>query len=236
MGIKDIGSTDIGYKTSTDGLLLYLDAGNPNSYPEYGTIWYDLSPKVNNSNIPPATVYTPASSSFYTNGNNGSFVRFDIPQINSSTNVITVELVFKWEQNNPGPYEIIFGFNFYTLMIMPFFAYNTGNGLFQTAAGFNPQVGNWFHLVCEMYQTPTPKDGNNKLWINGVNQTLTNGGGDTVNQDFNNGIGRIADAIGWLQNYNTIGYYSIFKIYDRILSQQEITDNYKHYKTRYPLL
>ncbi len=230
------GSTDVGYKTSTNGLLLYLDAGNTNSYPRNGDIWYDLSSNVNDSDIPPSTVYTPISSSFYMNGTLGSFVRFDVPQINASTNVITVELVFKWEQNNPGPYEIIFGFNLYNLMIMPYFAYNTGNGLFQAATGFTPQVGNWYHLVCEMYQTPTPKDGNNKLWINSINQTLNNAGGTTVDQDFNGGTGRIADAIGWgAFNYNTIGYYPIFKIYNRVLTQEEITNNYNFYKTRYPL-
>jgi hypothetical protein len=170
------------------------------------------------------------------NGNNGSFVRFDVPQLNASTNVITVELIYKRSQDNAAPYDVVFGFNLYNLMLAPYFSYNTGNGLFQSALSFTPQLDTWYYLVCEMYQTPTPKDGNNKLWINGINQTLTNGGGNTVDQDFNSGVGRIADAIGWSGfNYNTIGYYSIFKIYDRVLTQQEITDNYNHYKSRYPL-
>ena len=237
MSVIISGSTDIGYKVNTNNLLLYLDAGNSNSYPGTGTTWFDLSSKVNNSNIPAATVYSNISSSFYMNGNAGAFVSFDVPQLNASTNVITVEVVYKWDQKNPSAYDVVFGFQLYNLMIAGgAFSYNTGNGVFQSANGFAAQVGDWYYLVCEMYQTPTPKDGNNKLWINGVNYTLTNGGGNTVGQDFNNGVGRIADAIGWSGfNYNTIGYYSIFKMYDRVLSQQEITDNYKHYKTRYPL-
>jgi hypothetical protein len=30
-------------KIVTDGLVLYLDAANPRSYPGTGTTWYDLS-------------------------------------------------------------------------------------------------------------------------------------------------------------------------------------------------
>jgi len=35
----------------TDGLALYLDAANPDSYPGSGTIWYDLSGLNNNCNF-----------------------------------------------------------------------------------------------------------------------------------------------------------------------------------------
>jgi len=238
------GSTNVGYKTSTDGLLLYLDAGNPNSYPGGGDVWYDLSSNVNNSDIPPSTEYRSVSSSFYTQGTLGSFVRFDVPQIKSSTNVITVELVYKCQSYNPQPtptaYNLIFGFNLYNLMITTTnneLAYNTGHGDFMTTTGLNFQTEQWKHLVCEMYQYPPTIDtGNNKLWVNGVQQSLSGGSGDGLDQDFNNGTGRIAGAIGWTYNYNSIGYYPIFKIYNRVLSQDEITNNYNYYKTRYPLL
>jgi hypothetical protein len=235
MSVIISGSTDIGYKTNTSNLLLYLDAGNPNSYPGYGDIWYDLSPKVNNSNIPPSTVYTSDSSSFYVNGTNGSFVRFDVPQILTSTNPITVELIFKRTQVTI-PFGVVFGFQFYNLMINGgSLSYNTGNGVFQSVIGFSPQLDTWYHLVCEMYQDPIPKDGNNKIWINGVNYALASAGGAITGQDFNGGTGRIADAFGWGSNYNSVGYYPIFKIYKGTLTQQEITNNYNNYKTRYPL-
>jgi hypothetical protein len=115
-------------------------------------------------------------------------------------------------------------------------AYNTGRGDFMTTSGLDFQTEQWKHLVCEMYQYPPTIDtGNNKLWVNGVQQSLSGGSGDGLDQDFNNGTGRIAGAIGWAYNYNSIGYYPIFKIYNRVLSQDEITNNYNYYKTRYPL-
>jgi hypothetical protein len=56
----------------TEGLVLYLDAANPKSYPGSGTIWYDLSGNNNNFNIV-ATAYNSATSVKYMdfNGSHG---------------------------------------------------------------------------------------------------------------------------------------------------------------------
>ncbi len=238
--VKISGSTDLGYKMNTDGLLLYLDTGNPNSYTLTGDMWYDISSNENDSKVP--TFFTPynnISSSFYTSGtDNGSYIPFDI---NSNPDILTIEVIYKpvTQDTSLKVYNIVFGFGFYNLMLQSTntaLAYNSGAGNddFQIATGTNIQVNNWYYLTCEMHRYPNHDD--NKLWINGVSQTLTSATSYT-SQNFNNGKGRIAYAIGWDgQPYSSNAYYPIFKIYNRVLSQEEITNNYNYYKTRYPLL
>ena len=52
-------------KIVTDGLVLYLDAANPKSYPGSGTTWYDLSGNGNN--------FTNDLGFTHTTNNNGTF-------------------------------------------------------------------------------------------------------------------------------------------------------------------
>ena len=52
----------IAYNTSVvrDGLVLYLDAANPKSYPGTGTTWFDLSGKGNNATLYNSPVFNSA--------------------------------------------------------------------------------------------------------------------------------------------------------------------------------
>jgi hypothetical protein len=52
----------IAYNTSIvrDGLVLYLDAANPKSYPGTGTTWFDLSGKGNNATLYNSPVFNSA--------------------------------------------------------------------------------------------------------------------------------------------------------------------------------
>jgi hypothetical protein len=55
------------------GLLLYLDAGNPVSYPGSGTTWTDLSSNANNATSLTGTTYSSANGGILTfNGTTGS--------------------------------------------------------------------------------------------------------------------------------------------------------------------
>jgi hypothetical protein len=53
----------------TSSMLLYLDAGNPTSYPGSGTTWYDISGNNNNT--------TGTSNTTYNSGNGGYFAFVD---------------------------------------------------------------------------------------------------------------------------------------------------------------
>ena len=45
--------------------LLYLDAGNTNSYPGSGTTWYDLSGRNNNTNGTSNTTYSSSNGGYF---------------------------------------------------------------------------------------------------------------------------------------------------------------------------
>jgi hypothetical protein len=95
-------------------------------------------------------------------------------------------------------------------------------------------VNNWKHYVFEMRSDVSYT--NNKIYINGVSQTLSQqfGGEVPSNRNFNSGNGRIAC---WLVdlNYPMPMDCSIFKVYNRALTQQEINQNFNAYKNRYNL-
>ena len=54
----------------TDNLVLYLDAGNPTSYPGTGNIWFDISGSSNNSTL--------VNSPTFSSANQGSFLFYSL--------------------------------------------------------------------------------------------------------------------------------------------------------------
>jgi hypothetical protein len=76
----------------TDGLVLYLDAANPKSYPRTGTGWFDLSGRGNNALL--------TNGPLFNSSNNGSMV-FDgsndyaSSSINLLSSSMTIEITFK---------------------------------------------------------------------------------------------------------------------------------------------
>jgi hypothetical protein len=72
----------------TNGLVLNLDAINPNSYPQSGTIWYDTSGNNNNGTLTNGTSWTPngAQTSFSFDGVDDYVVN------NTLTSLITSQL------------------------------------------------------------------------------------------------------------------------------------------------
>jgi hypothetical protein len=76
---------------------------------------------------------------------------------------------------------------------------------------------------------------NNKIYVNGVNQSLSQqySSESASNRNFNSGYGTIC---GWLYG----GYYmnqqvSTFRVYNRSLTQTEVTQNYNAQKSRFGL-
>lgn len=58
----------VGPKIITDGLVLYLDAANPKSYPGTGSNWYDLSDNDNNAQLVNGSIYQ--NNTIYLDGAN----------------------------------------------------------------------------------------------------------------------------------------------------------------------
>ena len=217
---------------SNSGLVLHLDAGNPASYSGSGTTWNDLSG--NGSNV------TLTSTSFdAANGGsivfNGTSSYADFTANIGNSNVVTVEM---WVKTNSlsVPVGMYFGFSQYDVWTNGGnIGFNTSNsdqfGIASSKVDYLGIEESWRHLVFVMY---SGSKASNKIYINGENQGLSqiNGTFGTANANLNSGTGRISGwryDFNWKMNMRVAG----FKIYNRELSQQDITNNFNTSKTRF---
>ena len=217
---------------SNSGLVLHLDAGNTASYIGSGNTWNDLSGNGSNVTLSNTTFNSSNGGSIVFNGTT-SYADFTANIGN--TNVVTVEM---WVKTNSltTPEGMYFGFALYDAWT------NGGNIGYNTAGGdqygINSTIVNylgiqgfWRHLVFVMYAGAKT---NNKIYVNGESQTMTQIGGvfGSVNSNFNSGAGRISgwrNDGNWKMNMNVAN----FKIYNRELTQQEITNNYNANNSRF---
>jgi hypothetical protein len=224
-------------KIVTDGLVLYLDAGNTKSYPGTGATWSDLSRNRNNGTL---------SGPTFNSGNSG-YILFDglddfvsVPDGNSwdFTTAMSVELwvyvtsydaagsVLIHQQNGAtvGGFEIWIdtsgGIHFNQSAISNYLTTSTGV--------FSRNI--WQHVVCTHNGTTA------RVYLNGVSypDTLANPN-KSLPSTSTNGQLRIGSwaSVG---SYEMAGRISIVRIYNgKALSQAEILQNYNATKSRFGL-
>jgi len=215
---------------SNSGLVLHLDAGNPASYPGSGTTWNDLSGNGSHVTLT-STTYNAANGGSIAFNGTSSYADFNANIGN--TNVVTVDM---WVRTNSLANGMYFGFNIYdALVIDGSIGFNTANsdqyGMTSSKVRELGIEGAWRHLVFVMYSGSKT---NNKIYVNGESQALTQilTSFNSTNATFNSGAGRISSwrfGLTWLMNLNVAS----FKIYNRELSAQEITNNYRAYQSKY---
>jgi len=214
-------------KTVTDGLVLYLDAANTKSYPGSGTAWSDIGKNKNNGTL--------INGPTFNNGNGGNIVFDgidDYVSFSTITNTIyTIEFWYKMGGNDSSfgylasgggnGLAISEGGSYPGLVYGQFYYFN---GVAPNLLGSIPSTTNWNH-VCALINTST---NNIQMYGNG-NQLSTT----TVTSMSTNisDIGRYT-----LANQNFLkGNLALYKIYNRVLTTTEITQNYNALKTRFGL-
>ncbi len=217
---------------SNSGLVLHLDAGNPSSYSGTGTTWNDLSGSGSNVTLISTSFSSANGGSIMFNGTT-SYVDFTANV--GSTNVVTVEM---WVKTNSltNPTGMYFGFGLYDAWTSGGnIGYNTSGGdLYGVPSAQVDNLGiegGWRHLVFVMN---TSSKTNNKIYVNGQAQTMSQvyGAFGSGNSNFNSGNGRISGwryNSDWKMNMNVAN----FKVYNRELAQQEITNNFNANKSRF---
>ncbi len=219
---------------SNSSLVLHLDAGNPLSYSGSGTTWNDLSGNGSHVTLTSTTYNAANGGSIGFNGTS-SYANFNANI--GSTNVVTVEMWVKTNSLNTPTGAMYFGFNKYDVWTKSaHIGFNTSGGdiygLSDTRVTNLGIEGAWKHLVFVMNSGTTS---NNKIYVNSINQTsLTQvlSGFTAANANFNSGAGRISgwrNDAAWLMNLNVAS----FKIYNRELTAQEITNNFNSTKQRF---
>jgi hypothetical protein len=215
---------------SNSGLVLHLDAGNTASYPGTGTNWYDLSGNGSHVTLT-STIYNAASGGSIAFNGTSSYADFNANI--GSTNVVTVDM---WVRTNSISDGMYFGFNKYDAFVNDgSIGFNTANsdqyGMTSTKVKELGIAGAWKHLVFVMYAGSKT---NNKIYVNGESQALSSiaSSFNSANAIFNSGAGRISSwrfGLTWLMKLNVAS----FKIYNRELSTQEITNNFNTSRTRF---
>jgi hypothetical protein len=218
---------------TTDGLVLNLDAGFTSSYPKINTTWYDTSSSSSNSTLTNGPTYDTVVGGNIIFDGSDDYCPFYAPNLGTTT---TVEM---WTKCISLSGKMFFGWNVYDVWTNgDTIGYNTGNGdVYGMSSGLVSSlgiVGNWKHLVFEMRSDVSYT--NNKIYVNSANQSLSQqySSENTGTRNFNSGYGTIC---GWLASS---GYYmnqqvSTFRVYNRALTQTEITQNYNAQKARYGL-
>jgi len=225
----------VGYnpRVVTDGLVLALDAGNTKSYPGSGTTWTDLSGNGNNVTLTNGPTYSSANGGSIVFDGSNHYANFFAPSLGTTA---TVEM---WV-NLGASYtdRMFFGWLAYDVFCgSGNLGYNTGNsndvyGISSATVSSLGLVGNWKHYVFEMRSDVSYT--NNKIYINGVSQTLSQqqGSENGANRTFNSGNGKIS---GWRPdtNYPIPMNCASFRVYNKALTASEVLQNYNALKGRY---
>ena len=199
----------------TNGLVLALDAANPKSYPGSGTTWTDLSGSRNNGTLTNGPTFSSA--------NNGSIVfdgvddRVDTFNASSLTN-ITIEM-WIYDTRSSGNRDILtyngnsgsYTFNGTTFR-------TDGNFLLSRSfAGVgNPPLNTWYRF-CYVR--------NGDLYINETRYT-----GSGSDQSYSTiSLGNTRSDI----NNRLNGQIAAVKIYNRVLTAAEISQNFNALRGRY---
>jgi len=227
-------------KVVTNGLLMYLDAGNTKSYIGTGSSWLSLSNVTNSDAILMYTAsYSPSNNSMLFNGNydvvncggNG------VSGIYNITASITLDVWVKPTTLRNNSFIITKGWGD-TFQIQAnstnyqFYVYGPTTSAHGVTSNTVPVINKWYNIV------GTFDGANVKIYINGIleNTTVYNGPIQT-STSFRLAVGNISHMITstTYPNQGFIGYISVAKVYNRALISSEVLQNYLALKGRYGL-
>ncbi len=224
-----------GPRSIVEGLIFAIDAGNITSYSGTGTTVVDVSRISASTSLQSGVGYfnTSPKGYFQFDGSNDN-----IPV--TLTNFGTTTTIEVWMRMKAFTGGMPFGFNNYDI-----WTGGGGNGTlgYNTAAGdsyglTSTQVTNlgllnrWKHYIFEMRSDVSYT--NNKIYIDGQSQTLSQVGGteNASNRNFNSGVGRISSWV-FDNNYHQLMDMALFRVYNRALTQAEITNNFNLFRKRF---
>jgi hypothetical protein len=213
----------------TDGLVLHLDAGNTKSYPGSGTTWFDKSGNENNGTLVNGTTF--GSGGIVFDGVNdcttGTVVYGDSYTINiwfnPGINIVSTEFGNTLIASSPG----VNGYPIWVLIKygnIKVFSYSLTTSNFITSNYVGVTSGQWCNITISSI-----KNSESILYVNGVIDTIFIAG----NADSQN-----VYTLGDLRQgryLNFTGTISNTQIYNRVLTPQEVLQNYNATKSRFNL-
>jgi hypothetical protein len=230
-------------KSITEGLIFTVDAANPKSYVSGAASWNDLTPTAKNATfVTKAPSYQTAGNGSLnfrdsdfgygdTNYNFGNLPKWTVEawaRIGASltgkvTTIVTNQydlsnqLNFSIGTNNaPSSYNLVAGF------------FNASQGGWKNTTGHTPPLNTWFQVV-GTYDGTTIRQYHNGILTSSLNTTATSLSGGSVRI-----AARWDDLTQTTSNYFS-GSIGVVKIYNRVLTDTEVLQNYNTLKTRFGL-
>lgn len=220
--------------TTRDGMVLFLDGGNIVAYPKTGTTWYDMTSS--NYSVTGCNLQLGKNSRFslFSDGNNPEIASSAI--LNNDYHTIEMVIMFKGTGDYPngytGSWEQFFGYYSGGSDRSPgvwrwpserriHWRYDPGN----TGVDFGKNLAyDQFDLNTYYHITVTKNAGIAEAWVNGV---FVNSNSVASPKTSGNSVVRFFD-------YYTSGLMEIqvCKIYNRVLTNQEIYQNYNSLANR----
>ena len=224
-------------KIVTDGLVLYIDAANPKSYPGSGTTWSDLAGSNNG---------TLTNGPTFDSGNGGS-IDFD-----GSNDYVVFTGYGGTFISNPGLNSGIISFSLWVFAAGGYYILSSGAQTSSTGIAFSYQNGSPFTAVQTGTKSLTKYIGSANfplnVWLNfttvsdGSNLILYKNGElfstDSMNNESRSDtssdltLGVPNNAQG---SYQLEGKISLVQVYDKVLTASEVLQNYNATKGRYGL-
>lgn len=231
---------DSPYSLVTSGLIMHLDAGNTASYPGTGNVWNDISGNGNHGTLINGVAYTSANSgALIFDGVNDYFVTNNNLNL-SDTDKLTVQIILKtattgeemimehsinWNSNNA--FGVIQNSN-----KIQFTDKNQGYNTYNSVATINDN--NW-HLLSASTDRSLGANDQTLIYIDGNDPNSVNVPG--LNSDNNGNFTSHKLYLGARagSSYYFNGTIAQALIYNRVLTAEEIQQNYSVLKMRYGL-
>jgi hypothetical protein len=228
-----------GLPAATGGTITYLNGYTIHTFTSSGTFtpyqWYDSSNIAISGTLTNGPTFVPQIvGGYFQNDGVDDYTLFTAP-IGSATTV-SVEMWCEIPSNYSN--EMYFGWNGYDVWCSGGnLGYNTNNGdVYGISAATVSSLGlvnNWKHYVFEMRSDVSYT--NNKIYINGVAQTLSQQASSESagSRNFNNGVGQFPGYRSSPTNYVMASKVGSFRVYTRALSVAEVTQNFNAQRARF---
>jgi hypothetical protein len=236
-----------GPKIVTDGLVLCLDAANRKSYPGTGTAWNDLSGNGNNGVLRNGPQYIANNGGIFDFDGTDDGVRItssDWCQANTSLSVFAwiyrqgeaqVNNHYLSIVNNSDDSILQYGFSFYVRPALTYGSKLSGwtkainNGATTTFdTNYVISLNTWYYVGMTVQSASTSTI---KYYGNGNLISSHSVSGQRFNNITKTSIGQFAER----NEYEFNGYIPQVSIYNRVLSANEVQQNYNALKGRYGL-
>ena len=213
------------------GALIYVDAGNTASYPGTGTTWTDLSGNNNNATLVGSPGYSSANSGYLTfNGTGSQYGSTTASKFNVTYTGKTVIVAARMTGFTAGAFRCLFGTNGGTRNFNTYI-YSPSSGVYQihwsagSGGGFSNNLplttNQWF--IAAVTQTTS---GLVSYYFN-AQPIGTNTGQTFIQYAANSG-----EYVALGDNY-WYGDLPVCAVYGRVLSNDEIVQNYRALAPRY---